>query len=221
MADTIDFYFDVISPYVYIAEARLGSLRARRPDLVIVYRPVLFAAILGHWGQLGPAEIPAKRAFTFKDVVRRCSELGLPFRGAATHPFNPLTALRALLAAPEDLRPRAAAAVLRAGWGDGAELGDPAAIAAALTAAGLPGDDLVARAADPAIKAALAAETEQAIARGVFGVPSFLARGEVLWGQDRLADLEPILAGRDPVTPELLAGLLTRPSSAVRPGSRR
>lgn len=221
MSDTIDFYFDVISPYVYIADARLRALLARRPGLTVVYRPVLFAAILGHWGQLGPAEIPAKRAFTFQDVVRRCSELGLPLRGTATHPFNPLSALRALSAVPEDQRPRAAAAVLRAGWGDGGELGDPSVVAAALTSAGLPGAELVARAHDPDIKAALARETEQAIARGVFGVPSYLVRGQVLWGQDRIADIEPILDGRDPVTADMIAALLARPSSAVRPGSKR
>lgn len=219
--DTVDFYFDVISPYVYIADARVQALLARRPDLTVVYRPVLFAAILGHWGQLGPAEIPAKRTFTFKDVVRRCSEVGLPLRGTATHPFNPLIALRALHAVAEDQRPRAAAAVLRAGWGDGGELGDPAVVAAALTSVDLPGDALVARAQDPAIKAALARDTEQAIARGVFGVPSFLVRGQVLWGQDRIADIEPILDDRDPVTTEMITELLARPSSAVRPGAKR
>src|SRR5690606_37276710 len=128
-----------------------------------------------------------------KDVVRRCHEFGLSLRGPKSHPFNPLTAQRAILAADPDQRPAATAAILRAGWGDGAELGDPAVIAAALRGAGLPGDALVARAADPAIKAALIAETEAAVAQGVFGVPSFLVRlqkdgdqtpGERLWGQD-------------------------------------
>lgn len=221
VADTLDFYFDVISPYVYIADARLASLRAHRPDLEIVYHPVLFAAILNHWGQLGPAEIGPKREFTFKDVTRRCAEHGLPLQGPASHPFNPLTALRAILAADPEQRPRALTAVLRAGWADGRELGDPQVIAAALTAAGLPGYALVARAADPEIKAGLARETEQALARGVFGVPSFLVKGELLWGQDRLGDVEAILDGRDPVDPARLSRLLSHPSSAVRPGSKR
>lgn len=222
MADTIDFYFDVISPYVYIAEARLRGLCERNPGVTIVYRPILFAAVLKHWGQLGPAEIPAKRVFTFKDIIRRCHECGLPLRGPSSHPFNPLTAQRSILAAAPEQRPAATAAILRAGWADGAELGDPATIVAALDSAGLPGAALVARAGAPDIKAALIAETEQALARGVFGVPSFFihaksqGRDELLWGQDRLADVETILAGRDPVDAADIAEILARPASATR-----
>lgn len=216
MAATIDFYLDVLSPYVYIAEARLRALQERRPELTIRYRPILLAAVLKHCGQLGPAEIPAKRVFAFKDVVRRCAEYGLPLKGPSSHPFNPLCALRALLAAEPDQRPAATAAILRAGWAEGAELGDPAVIVAALDRAGLPGAQLVARGGTPEIKATLAAETEQAIARGVFGVPTFVVGEELLWGQDRLPDLEAILDGRDPVDPVQVAGMLARPSSASR-----
>lgn len=216
MADAIEFYFDVISPYVYIAEALLRRLCERHPGVTVVYRPVLFAGLLKHWGQLGPAEIPAKRVFMFKDILRRCAEHDLPLRGPASHPFNPLTALRSIAAAAPEQRPAATAAILRAGWADGRELGDPAVITAALDAAGLPGAELVARAAEPDIKAALVQETEQAIARGVFGVPSYHVRGELVWGQDRLRDVEAILSGRDPVTPDALAAILARQASASR-----
>lgn len=216
MADTLEFFFDVISPYVYLADRRLRDLVAGRDDLTVVHRPVLFAGILGHWGQLGPAEIPAKREFLFRDVIRRCHELDLPIRGPATHPFNPLAALRALTAVPDEHRARATEAVLRAGWGDGGELSDPTVLAAALDAVGLVGADLVRRAQDPDIKAALARETERAIALGAFGVPSFWVRGQMLWGQDRVADIAPILDGRDPVTPEQIAALLAHTSSATR-----
>ncbi|MCY0987877.1 2-hydroxychromene-2-carboxylate isomerase [Nannocystis sp. ILAH1] len=216
MADTIEFFFDVISPYVYLADAMLPGLRARHPDVVIVHRPVLFAGLLKHWGQLGPAEIPSKRVFMFKDILRRAAEQGVPLRGPASHPFNPLTAQRAILAAAPEQRAAATTAIARAGWGEGAELGDPAVLVAALGRAGLPGAALVARAGDPDIKAGLVAATEQAIALGVFGVPSFLVRGELVWGQDRLRDVEAVLAGRDPATPEAAAQLLTRPASANR-----
>lgn len=216
VAPPIDFYLDVLSPYVYIAEARLRRLRERRPDLVVRYRPILLAAVLKRCGQLGPAEIPAKRVFTFKDIVRRCAEHDLPLVGPSSHPFNPLCALRAILAAAPDQRPDVTAAILRAGWAEGAELGDPATIIAALDRAGLPGAALVARGGTPEIKAALAGETEEAIARGVFGVPSFAVGDELLWGQDRLGDLERILDGRDPVDPQQVAAILTRPASATR-----
>jgi 2-hydroxychromene-2-carboxylate isomerase len=201
---------------VYIAEALLRGLHERHPGVSVVYRPVLFAALLKHWGQLGPAEIPAKRVFTFKDILRRCAEHDLPLRGPASHPFNPLTAQRAILAAAPEQRPAATAAILRAGWAEGGELGDPQVLVAALDRAGLPGAELVARAGDPTIKAALAAECEQAIARGVFGVPSYLVGGELIWGQDRLRDVEAVLTGRDPVAPDAIAELLARPSSANR-----
>ena len=216
MADNIDFYFDVISPYVYIAEARLRGLCERNPGVAVVYRPILFAAVLKHWGRLGPAEIPAKRVFTFKDIIRRCHECGLPLRGPSSHPFNPLTAQRSILAAAPEQRPAATAAILRAGWADGAELGDPATIVAALDSAGLPGAALVARAGAPDVKAALIAETEQALARGVFIRARSPGRDELLWGQDRLADVEAILAGRDPVDPADIAEILARPASATR-----
>ncbi|HEY8378587.1 MAG TPA: 2-hydroxychromene-2-carboxylate isomerase [Nannocystis sp.] len=216
MPATLDFYFDVISPYVYIAEARLRRLQQQRPGLQVRYRPILLAGVLNRLGQLGPAEIPEKRVFTFKDVVRRCAEHRLPLTGPATHPFNPLTALRAILAAAPEERPAATGAILRAGWADGAELGDPAAIVAALDAAGLPGEDLVARAGTPEIKAALAAETDAAIARGVFGVPSFAVGDDIVWGQDRLPDVERILDGHDPVDPKWIAAFLARPASASR-----
>ncbi|MDC0716303.1 2-hydroxychromene-2-carboxylate isomerase [Nannocystis bainbridge] len=216
MADTIDFFFDVISPYVYLADALLPGLRARHPGLVIVHRPVLFAGLLKHWGQLGPAEIASKRVFMFKDILRRAAEHDLPLRGPASHPFNPLLAQRTILAAAPEQRAAATTAIARAGWAEGAELGDPATIVAALDRAGLPGAALVARAGEADIKAALVRETEQAIALGVFGVPSFLVRGELVWGQDRLRDVEAILAGRDPVTPAAVESLLTRPASANR-----
>lgn len=213
----LDFYADPISPYVFIAWHRLKLLRAERPDITVTLRPVLFAALLAHGGQLGPAEIPAKRVFTFKDVWRRCAELGLQVRGPATHPFNPLTALRAVLAAPEADRARAFEAVLAAGWAHGHDMADPAALARALSDAGLDGPALLAATNDPAVKQALVDATQTAIARGVFGVPTFGVGDELVWGQDRLVDAVRVLDGRDPVDPAAMAAVLARPAGAVRP----
>lgn len=215
-ATTIDFYADPISPYVYLACHQLGRLRAERPDLQIHVRPVLLAGLLGHFGQLGPAEIAPKRVFTFKDIVRRCHDLGLPLAGPATHPFNPLAALRAVLAAPAADRLRALTAIVDAGWGEGADLGEPAAIAGALTRVGLDGPALLAAGALPDHKQALIAATGEAAALGVFGVPTFGVRGELIFGQDRLPDALRVLAGEDPVAPEQLARMLARPAGATR-----
>lgn len=213
---SLEFYADPISPYVYIASHRVRRLVAARPDLEIEVRPVLFAALLDHFGQRGPAEIAAKRVFTFKDVARRCHDLGVPLVGPATHPFNPLAALRAILAAPASDRLRALAAIVDAGWGLGADLGDPGAVARALTDAGLDGPALVAAGGAAEVKQALAAATREAAARGVFGVPTFGARDELLFGQDRLDDALRVLAGADPVDPAQVIEMLARPAGATR-----
>jgi len=215
-ATTIDLHADPISPYVYLACHQLVRLRAERPDLQIHVRPVLLAGLLGHFGQLGPAEIAPKRVFTFKDIVRRCHDLGLPLAGPATHPFNPLAALRALIATPMTERLRALTAIVDAGWGEGADLGDPDAIARALSRVDLDGPALVAAGAQPAAKEGLITATVEAAARGVFGVPTFGVRDDLIFGQDRLPDALRVLAGDDPVTPEQLDRMLARPAGATR-----
>ncbi len=214
---SLEFYADPISPYVYIAWHRLKTLLEGRPELHVHVRPVLLAGLLGHFGQLGPAEIAPKRVFTFKDVARRCHELDLPLRGPATHPFNPLTALRAILATPEHERGRALGAIVDAGWGHGIDLADPVALKDALDHVGLDGAALLAATHDPAIKQQLVHATEAAAARGVFGVPTFAVADELVFGQDRLPDVLHILAGTDPVDPAQVAAMLARPAGAQRP----
>jgi 2-hydroxychromene-2-carboxylate isomerase len=213
---TLDFYADPISPYVYLACHRLRALASERPALAVQVRPVLLAALLGHFGQLGPAEIAPKRVFTFKDAVRRCHDAGLPLVGPATHPFNPLTALRAVIAAPEADRGRALAAIVDAGWGRGIDMADPAALREALDAVGLDGQALIAATSDPAIKQRLVDDSRAAATRGVFGVPIFAVGDELVFGQDRLPDALRILDGHDPVEPWQMATMLARPAGAVR-----
>lgn len=213
---TLDFYADPISPYVYIAWHRLVALQQVRPGLTLRVRPVLLAALLGYFGQLGPAEIAPKRVFTFKDILRRCDQLGLPLRGPATHPFNPLTALRAVIAAPEVDRGRALGAIVDAGWGRGIDMADPDALREALGHVGLDGHALLAATADPAIKQSLIDATNSAAARGVFGVPTFAVAEELVFGQDRVPDVIRILDGDDPLDHDRLAVMLARPAAAER-----
>ncbi len=166
----------------------------------LAVHPVLFAGLLNHWGQLGPAEIPPKGLFVFKDCARSAALDGLPFHAPRFHPFNPLTALRVSLrdVAGAD-QPRVIDALFDAGWGHGADLGDPGAITGILNAAGLDGGALVARAADPAVKAALRTSTERAIELGVFGIPTVIARDELFWGSDQIGHIERRLDGADPL----------------------
>jgi len=211
---TVHIYLDLISPYAWFAWTRIRAAVAPHP---VQAHPVLFAGLLGHWGHKGPAEIPPKRVFTFKDVTRIAAREGLTLRGPATHPFNPLTALRVCLPEVSGAHQHAALdALFTAGWSHGCDLGSPTEIAAALTAAGLPGDVWVSQTRDPSVKRALIASTEQAVERGVFGVPTMCVGEELVFGNDRIDDVVDILAGRDPVDPDALARLLAKPRGSAR-----
>jgi 2-hydroxychromene-2-carboxylate isomerase len=175
----ISWVFDVISPYAHIGLKQL----ARLPDtLEIDYVPVLFAGLLDHHGQTGPAEIASKRRFTYRFVLWRARKLGLEMQMPPTHPFNPLQALRLIIACGATRR--AIDEVFDAVWKHGRDVADPEVIADIAAALGL--DDAHAAIAQPPVKQKLRENTEWAIARGVFGVPTIVAHDELFWGQDAL-----------------------------------
>lgn len=178
---SIDFYFDFVSPYAYLALHRLE----KRP-LALVYKPVLFAGLLNHWGQKGPAEVAPKRRWTYRWCTWWARELGIPFRFPAEHPFNPLHHLRLALACGS--RPDAVKRIFDAIWTSGADATDPQRFAALCTELGVAQDRL------SDMKEALRRNTEEAAARGVFGVPSFVVDGEVFWGADSLSFMDAFLA---------------------------
>jgi 2-hydroxychromene-2-carboxylate isomerase len=173
----VSWVFDVVSPFAYLALPRLAQL-PRGAQLQVV--PVLFAAMLDHFGQRGPAEIDSKRRFTYRFALWRARRLGLPMRLPPAHPFNPLAALRLVIAAGSDLR--SAATVLDAAFRDGRDVSDPAVIAELAAALGI--DDAPAALSDPAVKQRLRANTAWAIERGVFGVPTLVIGEELFWGHD-------------------------------------
>ena len=109
-----DWYFDFISPFAYLQSERLASLS---PGIRIRYRPVLFAGLLGAHGQKGPAEIAAKRVFTYRFVVWQARKLGIPIKFPHEHPFNPLPLLRLAIAC--DCAPAAVHRIFRFVWRDG------------------------------------------------------------------------------------------------------
>jgi 2-hydroxychromene-2-carboxylate isomerase len=216
MPDALDFHFDYLSPYAYLAWPRVRQLAAER-GLVLVPRPTLLGAVLSHWGQLGPAEIPPKRVFTFKDVLRRAADQGVPLTVPATHPFNPLTALRASLReVAGDRQVEVITALFDGSWGGGEEIGDGASVARVLSAAGLDGPRLVAATQREDVKAALKTHMDAALSAGVFGVPTFIVRGELFFGHDRMGDIERFLDGEDPVDLDHFRRMADRAPSATR-----
>ena len=194
------FHFDFISPYAYLAWTQIHALAARHGRAVRPV-PILFAALLDAHGHKGPAEIPPKRAYIFKDVVRTAHALGVPIGPPPAHPFNPLLALRIASLPMEDAaRRRAIDALFLAVWGGkGPGVTEPGVVGALLCAAGLDGEGLVRAAGEEEAKLCVRRATEGAIAAGVFGVPTVFVDGEMFWGVDALPHAEVRLRGRDPV----------------------
>ena len=177
--ESIDFYFDFVSPYAYIALHRM-------PHAPINHKPVLLAGLLKHWGQKGPAEIPAKRRWTYRWCTWWAKSLDIPFRFPAEHPFNPLQHLRLALACGS--RPEAVKRIFEHVWMSGENATDPMRFAALCGELGV-GEAQLAEAKDQ-----LRTNTEEAAARGVFGVPSLVIDGEVFWGADAVDFAKAFLA---------------------------
>jgi len=178
MKQPADWYFDLISPFSYFQLHRLEPFRQR---LEIAPKPILLGAVLKHWGQLGPAELPPKRIATYRMCQWTADRRGLPFTMPQRHPFNPLAALRLLTTLGPDWGQveRAFDFVFRQGRVPDNE-GELAAFAEQVA----PGADAAALSTDDAGKERLRANTDEAIARGIFGVPSLAFGGELFWGDD-------------------------------------
>ena len=173
----VAWFFDFISPFAYLQCERLGQLSE---DIEIEYRPVLFAGLLNHWGHKGPAELPTKRRFTYRQALWIARRDGVAFRAPPAHPFNPLGALR--LAIALDCNGDAVRSIFRFIWAEGHRPDDPDSWDTLVERLQVP--DANDRVASPAIKSALRANTEEAIARGVFGVPTIAVEKELFWGYD-------------------------------------
>lgn len=173
----VSWVFDVISPFAYLAFPQLARLPAH---VTIEFVPVLFAGLLQHFGQLGPAEIPSKRRFTYRFVLWRARQLGLPMRMPPAHPFNPLAALRLIIAAGSDQR--AVGTVLDAVYREGRDVADAAVIAALARELGVA--DPQAALGDATVKQRLRDNTNCASSRGIFGVPTLVIGDELFWGHD-------------------------------------
>jgi 2-hydroxychromene-2-carboxylate isomerase len=201
------WYFDFVSPFAYICLHRLKELP---PDLQIECRPVLFAGLLNHWGQKGPAELPTKRRYTYRWSHWWAKSLGLPLRYPAAHPFNPLHHLR--LAVACGAKPEAVRKIFDAIWTSGAEATDPERLAALLKDLGLKKEDLE----KTEIKEKLRSNTDQAVQRGVFGVPTFEVDGELFWGADSIEFLKDFLENPSVVKNQEMQRLDELPAAATR-----
>ena len=174
---TADWYFDFISPFAYLQSERLARFDGK---LAIRPVPVLFAGLLKHWGQKGPAEMAPKRRFTYRQVQWVAEKNGIPFRFPPQHPFNPVRALRAAVALGASMD--AIRDIFRFIWGEGHDINAPAEWAELKRRLNAP--DLDARCNEDAVKSQLRQYGEQALAAGVFGVPTLAVDSELFWGFD-------------------------------------
>lgn len=186
----ITFYLDFISPYAYLAFEHLPEA-LQGLSFSVTYRPVLFAGMLRHYGQLGPAEIAPKRDWTYRQVLWLAHSKGIDLQMPLSHPFNPLALLRLAAACSPAAQPGApnryvCETIFRHVWHGGADAADIARLQA-LAQQLAPQHQLDTEVA----KLQLKKNTDEAIAKGVFGVPAFEVDGRIFWGLDAL----PMLRG--------------------------
>lgn len=192
-APVITAFFELASTYSYLSVMRLADAASAR-GVGVVWRPFLLGPIFQAQGwDTSPFNIyPVKGRYMWRDMARRCAARGLPLVPPERFPVHSLLAARAVTALdPDDAegRGRALRALSSASFGQGRDIAHPDVVRAALDSAGLDGTALLAAAATPAVKAALRSATDDAVARGVFGAPSFVTDdGELFWGDDRLED---------------------------------
>lgn len=213
---SVTLYFDVVSPYSYLALERCPGF-ADEHDVGWLPVPVVYGALLDATGLVGPVETDLKRRYTFRDVQRAATLQDVPLVGPPAHPFRSLEALRLTLTVQEpDRRLALARRLARAAWGEGEDLTDLDTLGKLAREVDVPTDALADRIRDPKIKTALRESTEEALGKGVFGVPTFRLEDELFWGHDRMSHLAARLDGRLDAPDPRLAEILERPRGADR-----
>jgi 2-hydroxychromene-2-carboxylate isomerase len=195
MTARVEFFFDYGSPWSYIANSRLPAL-AERTGATVVYRPMLLGGVFKATGNRSPADnsVESKRRYGAADLRRWAERLGVPFQGNPHFPINTLPLMRLAVAAQKShVFPTFHQALWPAFWADARNLGDPLEVRKVLERAGLDAEGLNAGAQTPEVKDQLKATTEEAVARGAFGAPTFFVGDELYFGNDRLDFVEDAL----------------------------
>lgn len=192
----VEFFFDFGSPYTYLAYYELPKIVARQ-NAEIIWRPILLGGILKATGNSSPANVPAKRAYSFKDLHRWSARYGIPFQHNKFFPINTLQLMRGAVGMQmhePQIFLRYLDAVFNGMFRNPRNLGDEGEFIATLQEAGIDPDLVLKLAAMEEVKNKLKTETESAVARGLFGAPTFIVGDDMYWGQDRLLFVEEALA---------------------------
>ena len=193
MPKTVEFWFDYGSPTAYLAWTQLPGL-AQRTGATIEYQPMLLGGVFQATGNRSPVEVAAKGRYMHADMQWFAARYGVPFRRNPHFPINTLNLMRgAIFAQREGFLVPYSDLVFRALWVDGRNMGDPAEVATALASSGMDAGRILAATQELEVKAALKSTTEAAVAKGVFGAPTFFVGEHMHFGQDRLPYVEELL----------------------------
>ena len=192
---SVEFYFDLGSPYSYLAYYRLLQM-AERQEIQIVYKPILLGGVFKATGNRSPIEIPVKGAYSILDMQRWAEYYHIPMQMNPHFPMNTLTLMR-ILTGVQLLHLEKFEQVLKllfdAMFGTPQNLNEPTVLAEVLKPSGFSVEDIMSMVQSEVVKQKLITETEQAILRGIFGAPTFFVGDEMYWGQDRLHFVEQAL----------------------------
>lgn len=191
----IDFYFDFLSPYSYLAWTWVRSA-----PYEFNFYPISMATVITSYETKGPAQIKPKREYLFREILRRTKLLNIPFTTPKTLPFNSLYALRLSLNSVALTDQKAIIdAIYLAGWTKGMDIGNDDVLKEILKEQGLYSDELIARMEEKSARIELKANNAKALELGVFGVPTFVFDNELFWGHDSISHLELALNNEDPM----------------------
>ena len=196
MTKEVEFFFDVGSPASYLAATQLPGL-CRAADATLIYRPMLLGGVFQATGNASPMTIAAKGRYVFDDLARYAKRYGVPLKMNPYFPINTLLLMRGAVALQLRQPDRFLAyvdAVFRAIWVDAQNMNDGSIVAGVVQRSGVDAASVMADVSDPDVKSTLKATTEEAVARGVFGAPTFFVGTTMLFGQDRLEVVRELLA---------------------------
>ena len=190
MEKQIDFYFDIVSPYSYIASMLIEEV-ASRGNAKVNWKPFLLGGVFNAVGTTQPPGLhPTKKPYLLKDLQRLSRHLKIPIKFPPDFPVRTVLAMRALCGFNADEIPKVAQTLFKAYWVNNQDIADPEVVGS------LKGNDAVERTASQKIKDALFQSTDEAVQRGTFGAPTFFVKDEMFFGHDRLPLLELHLRGQ-------------------------
>jgi 2-hydroxychromene-2-carboxylate isomerase len=184
----VEFFFDFGSPASYLAWTQLPGI-CKAHGATLIYRPMLLGGVFQATGNTSPASVPAKGKYMLEDLARFARRYNVPMRFNPHFPINTLALMRCAVGLQMRQPQRFeefVSAMFKAIWVEGRNMADPAIVAEALAQAGFDPPVVLAVTADPAVKDALKANTEEAVRRGVFGAPTVFVGDQMFFGQDRL-----------------------------------